>query len=468
MNLMAESRQRLLLAGLLLGIFLAAVDSTVVAVAMPSIVSSLRGLEIYSWAFTAYILTSTVSGPLWGRFSDVYGRKTVYLVGLVLFLAGSLLCGLASNMLQLIVFRAVQGLGGGALLILTFTLIGELFSLKERARATGYTSSVWASASIVGPPLGGLIVDSVGWRWIFLINIPAGVVCMLIGLKQLKNTVDNKARVDVKGAALFMLAATALLIYLNEVQVGGPLVLMLLLSGAAFTIFLYNERRSEAPLIPLQLFKEKVLRTGFMGNFLAGFIFFGIIAYMPLYLQWALSFSATNSGMLLLPLVLGWVAAANMAARVVVRSSVKTPVYVSGIALVAGAALLTMLGLGLPVTLTGLALIGLGMGFTVSTFLITTQTLVPRSVLGVATSLLSFLRLIGGAIAVAVMWIPLSSVVRRVEGVGDAQVVLTTLEKAQFVSALSYSMIIALAAALTTLVLYLFTPNVKLSSTKQV
>ncbi|MEM1956152.1 MAG: MFS transporter [Candidatus Caldarchaeum sp.] len=467
MNLMTESRQKLLMAGLLLGIFLAAVDSTVVAVAMPSIVSSLQGLEIYSWAFTAYILTSTVSGPLWGRFSDVYGRKTVYLVGLGLFLAGSLLCGLASNMLQLIVFRAVQGLGGGALLILTFTLIGELFSLKERARATGYTSSVWASASIVGPPLGGLIVDSVGWRWIFLINVPAGVVCMLIGLKQLRNTVDKEARVDVRGAVLFMAAATALLVYLNEAEAGGMPVLMLLLSGAAFTLFIYNERRSEAPLIPLQLFRENVLRTGFMGNFLAGFIFFGIIAYMPLYLQWALSFSATNSGMLLLPLVLGWVAAANMAARVVIRSSVKTPVYVSGIALVAGSALLTMLGLGLPVTLTGLALIGLGMGFTVSTFLITTQTLVPRSVLGVATSLLSFLRLIGGAIAVAVMWIPLSSVVRRVEVAGDPQVVLTAVEKAQFVSALGNSMIIALAAALTTLVLYLFIPNVKLSSAKQ-
>ncbi|MEM0444291.1 MAG: MFS transporter, partial [Candidatus Caldarchaeum sp.] len=218
---MTESRQKLLMAGLLLGIFLAAVDSTVVAVAMPSIVSSLQGLEIYSWAFTAYILTSTVSGPLWGRFSDVYGRKTVYLVGLGLFLAGSLLCGLASNMLQLIVFRAVQGLGGGALLILTFTLIGELFSLKERARATGYTSSVWASASIVGPPLGGLIVDSVGWRWIFLINVPAGVVCMLIGLKQLRNTVDKEARVDVRGAVLFMAAATALLVYLNEAEAGG-------------------------------------------------------------------------------------------------------------------------------------------------------------------------------------------------------------------------------------------------------
>ncbi|MEM4304217.1 MAG: MFS transporter, partial [Candidatus Caldarchaeum sp.] len=183
---MEERGRRLLLFGLMLGIFLAAVDSTVVAVAMPSIVTALQGFDIYSWAFTAYILTSTVSGPLWGRVSDVYGRRLVYIIGLVLFLVGSLLCGVASSMLQLIVFRAVQGFGGGALLILTFTLVGELFSLKERAKATGYTSSVWALASIVGPPLGGFIVDNISWRWIFLINLPAGMVCLLVGMRSIK------------------------------------------------------------------------------------------------------------------------------------------------------------------------------------------------------------------------------------------------------------------------------------------
>ncbi|MCS7137932.1 MAG: MFS transporter [Candidatus Caldarchaeum sp.] len=460
---MPYAGQRLLIAGLMLGIFLAAVDSTVVAVAMPSIVSSLQGLEIYSWAFTAYILTSTVSGPLWGRVSDVYGRRVIYLTGVGLFLAGSLLCGISSNMLQLIVFRAVQGLGGGALLVLTFTLIGELFSLKERAKATGYTSSVWAAASIVGPPLGGVLVDSVGWRWIFLINIPAGAVCMLIGLKQLKNTSSDDVKVDYKGAALFMAAATFLLIYLNEFQTLSETYVMLFLAAATFTFFIYNERKSEAPLIPLQLFKEKILRTGFMGNFLAGFIFFGIIAYMPLYLQWVLGLSATDSGMILLPLVLGWFFASNLAARIVIKSSVRTPAYVSGVSLLAGTVLLTLLELGLPVFLAGLALIGVGMGFTVASFLITTQTLVARNVLGVATSMLSFLRLVGGAIAAAVMWIPLSPVVRRVEVVGEAQVILTGLEKTQFVSAFSYSMTIAASAALAVLVLYLFIPNIRLA-----
>jgi multidrug resistance protein len=193
-------RSKVLIAGLLMGIFLAAVDSTVVSVAMPTIASSLRGVEIYSWAFTAYILTSTVSGPLWGRISDVYGRKTIYLMGVLVFLAGSFLCGVATDMFQLIVFRAVQGLGGGALLVLTFTLVGELFSLKERAKAAGLTSSVWALASIVGPPLGGLIVDSVGWRWIFYINLPVGAFCVAIALRELSNVRRGGEGIDVRGA----------------------------------------------------------------------------------------------------------------------------------------------------------------------------------------------------------------------------------------------------------------------------
>ncbi|MEM4280841.1 MAG: MDR family MFS transporter [Candidatus Caldarchaeum sp.] len=460
---MEERGRRLLLFGLMLGIFLAAVDSTVVAVAMPSIVTALQGFDIYSWAFTAYILTSTVSGPLWGRVSDVYGRRLVYIIGLVLFLVGSLLCGVASSMLQLIVFRAVQGFGGGALLILTFTLVGELFSLKERAKATGYTSSVWALASIVGPPLGGFIVDNISWRWIFLINLPAGMVCLLVGMRSIKDAGRGYAKVDVKGAVLFMAAATSLLLYLNEFETFGTSTLILLFSGAVFSLFLFNERRSESPLIPFHLFRDKVLRTGFVGNFLAGFVFFGIIAYIPLYLQWVEGFSATTSGTLVLPLVLGWVLASNIAARIVIKSTVRIPAFISGAALISGTALLTLLSLGLQTLLAGLALVGVGMGFTVSTFLITTQTLVDRSFLGIATSLLSFLRLIGGAISAAVLYIPISSTVSSVESLNMSLAVLSAAEKAQFTASIAQSMSFAAAAAVTAFVLYLFTPSIRLS-----
>ncbi len=448
---------------MLLGIFLVAVDSSVVAVAMPSIVNSLQGVEIYSWAFTAYILTSTVSGPLWGRISDVYGRRLAYMFGLGFFMLGSLLCGAAPNMLQLILFRAVQGLGGGALLIITFTLVGELFSLRERAKATGYTSSAWALAGIIGPPMGGFLVDNIGWRWIFLINIPAGAACMLIVFKNIREAVKSDVKIDVWGAVLFMIAATSLLLYLNGFEDANISTLFLLFSAAAFILFIYNEQKSSSPLIPLNLFKERLLSTGFLGNFLAGFIFFGVIAYMPPYLQWVLGFSATASGTLLLPLLLAWVVASNVCARIVIKSTIKVPVLISGAALVSGTFFLTLLNLGLPFLLTGFALIGIGMGFTVSTFLIATQTLVPREMLGVATSLLSFLRLIGGAIAATVMYIPISATLKSVENLGDP-ILLTAAEKAKLTTALTLSMSMAAVAAIGAFMLYVLAPNLRLSA----
>ena len=463
----SAGRSNLLIAGLLAGIFLAAIDSTVVSVAMPTIAASLRGLEMYSWTFTAYILTSTVSGPLWGRVSDVYGRKTIYLLGVLIFLAGSFLCGVASDMVQLIVFRAVQGLGGGALLVLTFTLVGELFSLKERAKAAGYTSSVWALASIVGPPLGGLIVDSLGWRWIFYINLPVGALCVAIALRKLSNIRRGGEGVDFRGALLFMAAATTLLLYLNEFDRLSGAPVFIVSSVLLFGVFLYSERKSSTPLLPLHLFRDKVLRAGFLSNFLAGFIFFGVIAYMPLYLQSVLGLSATASGTAVLPLVVGWVLASNVAARLVIKTSVRIPAVISGVSLLAGTALLTQLRLGESVLLPAFGLVGVGMGFTVSTFLITTQTLVSRNILGVATSILSFLRLIGGAIAAAVMWIPLGVTFRRVEVAPDFSSSLTAAEKLAFTNGLTVSMAVAAGAATLAMIIVLLTPSIKLKEQRR-
>lgn len=461
---MALQSRRFLILGLLIGIFLAAIDSTVVAIAMPTIASSLRGLEVYSWTFTAYILTSTVTGPLWGRVSDIYGRKPVYVLGLLVFLGGSLLCGLATDMVQLVIFRGIQGLGGGALLILTFTIIGEIFSLKERAKATGLTSSVWAIASIVGPPLGGIIVDSVGWRWIFLINIPLGLLCILIALKNLGSTAKAESKIDVRGSMFFLAGASSLLLFLTEFEsLGTSSSFLLLFSGAFLGMFLFNERKTDFPLIPFSLFKEKALSTGFIGNLLAGFIFFGIIAYMPLYLQVVLSYSATTSGILLLPLVLGWVVGANVASRIVIRSSIKGPAVGSGLSLFAGTLLLSLLSFNELLLLAGFMLVGLGMGFTVSTFLISTQTLLPRKMLGVGTSLLSFLRLLGGAVSAAVLWIPIGSLVRQYNIESATEVVLSEAEKAAFTSGITLSIYLTAVAAAVALLIYLFTPNIKLS-----
>jgi len=460
---MAEGGKRFQLIGLLIGLFLAAVDSTVVAVAMPTIVTSLQGLEIYSWAFTAYILTSTVTGPLWGRISDAYGRRIIYLGGVGVFLAASLLCGLSTDMLQLIVFRAVQGLGGGALLVLTFTLIGEMFTLRERAKATGYTSSVWALASIVGPPLGGFIVDSLGWRWIFFINLPTGLTALMITSRYIRDQVKSKTEVPVMSSLLFMAAISAFLVYLNEFQTLVASPMFAVIGLAALSLFLYSEKKSTTPFIPFHLFKDKLLRTGFLGNLLTGFIFFGVVAYVPLYFQWVVGLSATSSGTMMLPLLLAWVVSANIAARLLIKKGIRPPVMVSCIALLTGTLILTFFLNDFSSVMVGLALVGVGMGFTVPTFLISTQTLVPRTVLGTATSMLSFLRLVGGAISAAAMWVPLATTVKQIEEKVNAGVFLTMAEKDLLIGGLQQSMFMGLVAAAAVFILYLSIPNIRLS-----
>jgi EmrB/QacA subfamily drug resistance transporter len=454
----------IILLGLLLGIFLAAIDATVVSVAMPKVVSSLGGISIYSWVFTAYVLASTISGPLWGRLSDIYGRRVIYITGVSLFILGSALCGTSTDMLQLVIFRAVQGLGAGSVLVLTFTLIGELYRLEERARITGYTTSVWAIASIAGPPLGGFIVDNIDWRWVFFINIPFGLSSVAIAWRNLTRGRGETRGLDITGTLLFSLASTTLLIYLNEYNNLGILgVIMLPLSLATVPAFIYVERRASNPLIPLHLFKDRVLRGGYIGNLTAGFIFFGTIAYLPLYLQWALRLSATSSGLALLPTTLGWLISANLSARLVVSMGPKPLAISSGLALIIGTASIMLTGGNLILLLPSLGLLGVGMGFTVSTFLITTQTIVARNVLGVATSLLSFLRLLGGAVSAVVMWIPLSSVIGTVEGSASNQPpILTPEQVSSFTQAISQSFLIALAVAVLTLIVYILTPSIRL------
>lgn len=450
--------------GLLVGIFLAAIDATVVSVAMPKVVSSLGGVGIYSWVFTAYILASTISGPLWGRLSDIYGRRVIYITGVNLFIIGSVLCGLSTDMTQLVIFRALQGLGAGSVLVLTFTLIGELYRLEERARITGYTTTVWALASITGPPMGGFIVDSIDWRWVFFINIPFGLLAVAIAWRNLKRGKGEVRGLDITGTVLFSITSTTLLIYLNEYNNLGLLgPIMLLLSLATVPAFIYVERHASNPLIPLHLFKDKVLRGGYLGNLAAGFIFFGAIAYMPLYLQWALRLSATSSGLALLPITLGWVLSANLSAKLVVNMGPKPLAIASGLALIIGNAAIVVTSGNLILLLPSLALLGLGMGFTVSTFLITTQTIVSRDVLGVATSLLSFLRLLGGAVSAVVMWIPLSGVIGSVEQLSPTTTPTLTAEQvAAFTAAISQSFLIALAAAVSTLIIYILTPSIML------
>lgn len=410
---MAERQRRaLVVAGVMLTIFLAAMESTVVATAMPTIVASLGGLRIYSWVFTAFLLTSTVTMPIWGRLSDLVGRRRTYVVGVTLFLAGSALSGLSQSMTQLILFRALQGLGAGSLITLGMTVVGDLYELEARARMQGYFSGVWGGASLVGPLIGGLLADHVSWRWVFYINLPFGALAALAifwGLPG-RATPERRVSIDYAGTGLFALAVSALLLGLVEAGRGAswltPLVLgMLALAAALLITFVAVERRAAAPLIPLDLFRGPMFRAAALTGFLAGMAMFGAVSFIPLYVQAVVGTTATQAGFVLTPFMLGWVSCSILSTRLVLRVGYRAVVVtgMTGLALAFFLMVEWAPGMSRTTAMRDVLLAGIGMGFNMVPMLIAVQSSVPRTILGAATSVTQFFRTIGGAIGIAVM-----------------------------------------------------------------
>jgi EmrB/QacA subfamily drug resistance transporter len=407
-----EARKRWVFVGIMLSIFLAAIESTVVATAMPTVVTSLGGIRIYSWVFSGFLLTQTVTMPLWGRFSDLYGRRPIYLVGLATFLVGSALSGASQNMVQLILFRMVQGLGAGALMTLGYTIIGELYGLERRARMQGYISSVWGLASLMGPWAGGVLTDHVSWRWVFYINLPFGAVAMALIAAALTGAAGPARRpvVDGVGVGLFAAGVSALLLGIVEAgRVGSwsrPDVVGLLVLGVLVLVaFVVVEQRAVEPIVPLRLFKNRMVLAAVVTRFLAGMAMFGALSFVPLFLQSVTGASATGAGLVLTPFVLGWVVMSVLSARLVLRVGYRAVV-------VAGMASLTVAFLLFgrwSVTLTSgsamfdVLLAGIGMGMVVVPMLIAVQSVVARSDLGAATSLTQFFMSIGGALGLSLM-----------------------------------------------------------------
>ena len=283
-----EPHRRLVVAGVMASMFLAAMESTVVATAMPTVIASLGGLRIYSWTFSGFLLASTVTMPLWGRLADQYGRRRVYLVGLSLFLVGSALSGLSQTMAQLIAFRAIQGLGAGSLIIIGMTIIADLYGLERRAKMQGYFSGVWGVASLVGPVIGGVLTDAVSWRWVFYINLPFGLLAMAAirwGLAS-ERSARRASAFDYAGTAVFAAVISALLVGLLEGGRGAswwrPSVLAVLgLSAVLLVVFVLIERRAAEPVVPLALFANPMVRAASVTGFLSGMAMFGAITFVP-------------------------------------------------------------------------------------------------------------------------------------------------------------------------------------------
>ena len=394
----------------MLGLFLGALDQTIVGPALPTIVTQLSGNDYYVWAITIYLLTSTISVPFWGKLSDIYGRKPIFMIGIVIFLIGSALSGLSQNMGMLILFRGIQGIGAGSLFPVALAIIGDLFTPQERGKYQGLFGAVFGIAFVVGPLIGGFLTENVGWHWIFYVNIPIGIVSLIV-IQRLLPTVKTASATrnfDLIGGAIFTVAMVFLLVGLTNKQFGewtDPTVGGFILVGLIGTVlFILAEARAKEPIVPLDLWRNRTYSASMVSTFFAAFAFFGAIVFLPRWFQVVESFSPTNSGLAALPLMVGLIASSIGSGFLVSRTGRYKWLLVGAIALMGFATLLmTQLTKDTPVPIVWLWMFiaGLGVGPTFSVFTIVIQNAVPFRQLGVATSNLTFFRQIGGTIALA-------------------------------------------------------------------
>ena len=413
MIVMSTRRRWFVTAGVMTGMLLAALEATVVGTAMPTIVAALGGLAHYSWVFSAYLLTSTVTVPVWGKLSDLFGRRRLFQIGVAVFLIGSAACGFAQTMTQLIVWRAIQGLGAGALVPLAMTIIGDIFTLQERAKMQGLFSGVWGISSVFGPLVGGFITDQLSWRWVFLLNLPVGIAAAIIIGVALKEPPRHDApSIDYLGATVLTGAVTILLLVLGGTTIMTPrnLVLIALVAGA-LVWFLQIEKRAKDPIVLLGLFRNRVIAVAVSVGFLAGIAMFAAITFVPLLAQGVLGATATQAGSFLTPLMLSWVLMSIVGGRLLLRFGTRVLVILGLVFMCAGFMALATFTRTTPRPLMVLELIaiGSGLGLVMLTLLIASQHSVPREQLGITTSLNQFSRSIGGALGVAILGAMLAS-----------------------------------------------------------
>lgn len=403
--------RQILTAGLVMAMAVVALEQTVVVTALPTIVGELERLDLYPWVFSAYLLTSTVSVPLYGKLADVFGRRRVFLFGIVLFLAGSMLCGLAQGMTQLIVFRAIQGLGAGAVAPTIFTVIADLYRLHERARVQGIFSTLWGIASLVGPGLGAWLTLTWSWRSVFFVGVPFGLAAAIFFLCFFKERVEpRKVSLDIAGSVLLMAGLTALLLALTQGAEGlgwtSPLVLGLLaVSVLTLVGFVWVERRAPDPVLPLSLFELRIMSVSSAANFLSGAVLFGVTSYVPLFVQGARGEGAAGAGAALTPMLVTWSISGFVGPRLLLRFGFRASAIGATLLIALGSTGLVLVGLGAPtwVLYVSMAVLGFGFGPSTAAFLMVLQEAVGWSQRGVATSSTQLFRSLGGTIGVALM-----------------------------------------------------------------
>jgi EmrB/QacA subfamily drug resistance transporter len=425
--------RRLVTSAILLGMFLAALEATAVATAVPTAVGELGGVAHYSWVFSAYLLTSTTTVPLFGKLADLFGRKRTYLWSVGIFLIGSALCGVARTFAQLVVFRAVQGLGAGGVSPVATTIAGDIYTLEERGKIQGIFSGIWAMASLVGPLLGGVLTDHLSWRSIFYLNLPFGLLsAFMIWRWMREEAVRTEHRLDVLGTVSLTAAVSLLLGALLE----GPdtwgwtdarTLGLLAASVAVLVLFLWQERRAAEPMLPLDLFRNRLIAVASVGNFLIGALLYSVTAYVPMFGQGVLGGSAVKAGTILAPILLGWPIASTLAGRLLLRIDYRPLTLFGSLTVLAGTVLLALTDVettGARIMIS-MMITGFGLGFLSMPYLLGVQNAVPWRRRGVATSSVQFFRNIGGAISVAALGALLNARLQAIAGPGvDANATL--------------------------------------------
>jgi EmrB/QacA subfamily drug resistance transporter len=415
-----EARRRLVLAACLIATFMAAVESTIVATIIPTIVSDLGGFSLFTWVFSVYLLTQAVTIPVYGRLADLYGRKPVFFTGTAIFLIGTTLCGLAWSMPSLVCFRALQGCGAGAIQPIASTILGDIYTPAERGRIQGLVSSVFGVSAVIGPSLGAFLVEHMSWRAVFWVNVPIGICATVMIFVFLREEVQHRRRrIDWAGSLLLLLAFGSLMLALvQSASLTRISLAALTATGVAALVALYaHERCAAEPMLPLELWRNRVIVVGSLGNFTAGAMMMGVAAFLPTYVQGAMGRGPVGGGMVLGAMSVSWALASLAAGRIMMRTSYRLVAILGGISLLTGCAMLAALrpADGPAWAATGSLVIGVGMGFCSTVFIVSIQASVPWRQRGAATSSSMFMRFVGQSTGAAGCGAVLNATLRHLD-----------------------------------------------------
>lgn len=409
---LSKSKIIMVMAGLMVGLLVAALDNSIIGTAMPKIIGNLQGMEYYVWPFTAYMLTSTIAIILFGKLSDIYGRKHIMIIGIVTFVIASIMCGFSSNMFELILFRGIQGIGGGILISLPFIVVGEIFSPRERAKYMGILASVFGVSSVLGPILGGIITDTIGWRWVFFVNVPVGIVAVSLLLYSLPNfkLPDVKKVIDYLGIVTFTLTLSGLFLGLTLARDLNTypfveIIGLFVFSAILFVIFIWAEKKAVEPILPLNLFNNSIFTVSSAENFLASALIFCGIIYVPLFAQGVLGMNAINSGLIMIPMLISLTISANIAGQIISRTGrykllAIVEFIITGIGIVS---LATMNINTSPYALIAYStILGLGSGMMYTVFTISVQNAFSLREIGIVTASMQFFRNVGATVSIPI------------------------------------------------------------------